>query len=101
MCSISKNFISRRAGHIAALRSQNSRPGSLIVAIEEECELGVKDGIITARLGQDERLKKPRRVRKVPFRGTYIWHRLRDEIFRLESFDNIYSQLPNAVILFE
>jgi hypothetical protein len=70
----------------------------IIVGIEQISVLRVDRRVVRQSFFEDESLKKPARVRKMPFRRTHLGNGLDDAILRLKRLAKAFAQLSNPTI---
>src|SRR5579862_4493037 len=96
--AVTKHFFNRRPRKQAAMRPGIKRAHRVVIRIEQEAEVWMHRLITRKELFQEERLKEPAGVSKVPFCGAGFWHSLDDVIFRLERFAQLPGKISNSTI---
>ena len=82
--TVGANLLHGRPRQEAALRTRPARAEGVVIRVEEEVELGMKDPVIWQMLRQEKRLVEPGRMRQMPLDGAGVRHGLQAEILHLD-----------------
>ena len=96
--SIFQSLAQSRPGNEATLRPAVHFTGGIVVRVEQIGVLRVYRRVVRQSFFKNEGLKKPTRVREMPFCRAHLRHGLDDAILGLKGLAKFFAQLSNATI---
>src|ERR1700678_922688 len=98
MLTIGQDCPERRASQKPPARPGMARADRLIIRVEQEIKMIVKDAVPGQMRYEDETLKEPGRMGQMPFRGAGVRHRLHRGVGVRQRCDQRLARVSDSVV---